>query len=410
MSVLSRIFARRQTKPSEPTASSVPFSRTLSGMPLSSDQALRVATVWACCSVISKAMASSPWEVFTETADGNRQTRHDSRLWRLLNVAPNTEMTAFAFRETAVLQAALTANFYAEIERNDRGEPVALWPLDGQDCDLDRTPDGRLVLQVRGNDGPATLPYRDVYHLHGMSWDGLNGIPILAYAAETIGLSWAAERFGASFYGNGTQMGGMLSTDTPMSAEQAEALRTAIEARHKGVERAHKFLLLSGGLKFTPMAPTPVDSQFIETRQFVVEEICRWFGVPPHKVQHLLRSTFSNIEHQGIEFVRDALTPWAERLRQEADTKLTPFGNRLIRTRIDIEWMADGDAQSMAQALSQLASNGIITRNEARRKLGLNSLPEADTLTVQSQNITLGATPTDLEAAATGEEVDDNEI
>jgi hypothetical protein len=111
--------------------------------------------------------------------------------------------------------------------------------------------------------------------------------------------------------------------------------------------------------------------------------------VPPHKVAHLLRATFSNIEQQGLEFVRDALTPWAERLRQEADRKLRPVNKRLMHTRLDLEWLAEGDSKTKAEADSLLVNSGIMNRNEVRRRRGLNTIPDGDKHTVQLAMTTL---------------------
>lgn len=359
------------------------------------ETALRVAAVWACVTVISKAIASSDWHII-ETINGRRSFRDDMIAWRLLNVRPNPEMSAFNFRDAACIVALLTGDFFAEIERDMGRRPVALWPIAPDRVSLERDMNARMFYRVRNMNGEDTiLSPSDMFHVRGPTPDGLIGFDTVAFASRTIGHALAAERFGNSFYSNGLNTGGILSTEAELADDQIVALREAVKRQHGGASNAHGFMVLSGGLKFERMSVVPVDAQYIETRYYLIEEICRWFGVPPHKVQHLLRSTFSNIEHQGLEFVRDALTPWAERFRQEADYKLLPFNvaGTQIRTRIDIEWLAEGDAKTRAESDSILVREGIMTRNEIRQRRGLNAHDSdvADMLTVQAQMVSLDA-------------------
>lgn len=383
------ISNRPRTTPEQIGERAIFLGRSPAGVWVTPDEVLRLSTAWACISVISKALASCRWEVLEEDADGNRTPLRSYPLFRRLNVAPNPEMTAFSFREAMLVQALIWGNGYAEIVRNMRGDAMELWPLSPERCRLVRNAFGDLLLEVSNTGGNVYLDYRDVFHIHGPSIDGIEGLSVVSYAARTFGHAAAAEIFGATFYGNGTQMGGILSTDGNLTEQQREGLLRSINERHSGPENANKFMLLQGGLKFQQIAPSQEQSQFIETRMLLVEEICRFFGVPPHKVAHLERSTNNNIEHQGLEFVRDAITPWAERLRQEADAKLTPFGNRLIRTRFDLDWLAEGDAVARADADAKYVGAGIRTRNEVRRDHGWNSMPDANGLTCQKQYVEL---------------------
>lgn len=362
----------------------------LGGFSMTQEEALRLSAVWACVTVTSKALASCPWDVYAERANGDREPRRQLTAYSLLNMRPNPECTAFAFKEAMWIQAMIGGNFYAEIEVDRGGRPVALWPLDSERCTLERNEYDELVLSVRNrNGGTVDLPYDDVFHLHGPGVDGLSGFDVVTLAARSLAHSAAAERFGQSFYHNNSQFGGLISFANSLSNDARTATREAIEGGHKGSQNAWGLLTLDNGAKYQPFGVEPEKAQFIETRHLLIEEVCRWFGVPPHKIAHLLRSTFSNIEHQSIEFVRDALTPWAERARQEADYKLLrPFSN--IRSRVDLEWLAEGDAKSKAETDSILVQNALLTRNEARRRRGLNSLgPDGEKLTLQVNMTTL---------------------
>lgn len=391
---IRRIASLRRTAPDRDFARDrvVWLGPKIAGVWVTPDEALRIPAAWACVSVISKALASSRIDIYAEGPDGNRESLPASfGISRLLNLRPNPEMTAFAFREAAYIVALVYGNFYAEIERDAAGRPVALWPLAPNRCQLVREEKTRrLVLEVQNAErGPTVLDYDDVFHLHGPGIDGLCGFDTVTMAARSLAYLAAMERFGLAFYENGTQFGGILTSDSPnLSDAKVKDLREQLEARHKGPQKAFRFLLLSGGLKWESNVVEPEAAQSIETKTQLIQDICRWFGVPPHKIAEMSRSTFANIEHQGLEFVRDALTPWAERFSQEADWKLILSNS--VGTRIDLEWLAEGDAKSKADTDSILVRNGLLSRNEARKRRGLNNLgPDGDVLTVEGQLIPL---------------------
>lgn len=360
------------------------------GVWVTEETAIQISAVWACVTAIAKSLASSTWEVFAEDGQGNREMRTDGRLYRLLNVAPSPEMTAFSFRETWLIHALLWKGGYAEIERGVMGQALALWPLHPDRVEPERDEAGALVYRVSNpGGGQSWIPAADMLQIHGPSLDGLIGQEMARLAARSFGHAIAAETFGAAFYGNGATMGQVLETEQNLTAEQRQELEERLAAKHGGPSKAMNTLLLSGGLKWKQMAIPPENAQFIETRQHLVEEVARWFGVPPHKIGHLLRATFNNIEEQGLEFVRDALTPWAERGRQEVEAKLLPDRERRIKTRVALEWLSEGNAKAKAEADAILVANGIQSRNEVRRRRGLNTVEDGDKLTVQLAMTTL---------------------
>lgn len=360
------------------------------GIHITHEQALRLSAVWACVNVISKSLAASRWEVFQESANGDREVRRNTTTYKLLNVRPNEEMTSFAFHEAALIVALIFGDFFAEIDMDIAGRPAALWPLSPERCNLERNDAGERVLRVINyGEADTYLPYNQVYHIHGPGIDGLCGFDVVALASRTIAHGLAAEQFGQKFYENGTQMGGVIELPPGSNGKQAQDMRESVNQRHQGSAKAFNNLILYGGAKWHESSVDPDKAQFIETRYLIVEEVCRWFGTPPHKIAHLLRSTFSNIEHQGLEFVRDALTPWAERCAQEADYKLLPDQGR-FKVRIDTDWLAEGDAMSKANTDAILVRNGLARRNEVRKRRGQNTLgPLGDILTVEAALTTL---------------------
>lgn len=387
--LVNRLFAPmalRQTTPQRTTSRDhyVQLGRSqTAGIWMTAEEAFRLSAVWACVTVIAKSIAACEWEVFAEEPNGDRTQMKGTITWRLLNLRPNDEMIPFAFREALVILALVYGNGFAEIERDLAGRPYALWPLSPDRSLLARDLSRRLVLNVsQAEGGVVQLPYADVFHLHGPSIDGIAGFDLVKMAARSLALGAAAERFGVNFFGNNATFGGVLASEQKVGEEKIKDLRDELKKNHAG-DRAWSWMVVDSGLKVQSVSTDPEKAQMVEIRQHQIEEVCRWFGVPPHKIAHLLRATNNNIEHQGIEFERDAIIPWCERLRQEADWKLIPGSGRFLRTRLATEWLAEGDAKTRAETDNILVTGGIMTRNQARRKRNWNSLgPEGDVPTV----------------------------
>lgn len=373
----------------------------LPGITLNAYEALRLSAVWACISVISKTLAASEWQIFNQKANGDRDYQNGSKTYYLLNYRPNREMTAFSFHEAILVQALVWGKGFAEIDRDAMNRVAALWPLDPDRSYLVRgfidedglfrynDSTGELFVRVMNINKPDTfLRYDDVYHIHGLSIDGLCGLDMVAVAARPLLMMLASESFRLKFYQHGTSMGGILTTEKDLDQPDLDVIKKNVQDRVGGVENAFQFLVLGGGLKWESLTPDFDKAQFIETNYLMIEEICRYWGVPPHKIAHLLRATFSNIEHQGIEFTRDGCKPWAKRCEQELDYKILPAGPMGIS--IDLTWAAEGDAKSVAETDAILATNGFVNRNTINKKRGRNSIgPAGDAYTIQSNMTTI---------------------
>lgn len=364
------------------------------GLQLSREDALMLSAVWACMDVISKNLAAAPTNIY-EPVEGTKRRRKiekDNRAW-LLNVRPNEEMTAIAFREALFFQALADGNSYAEISRDRGGRVAALWPLLTDRVTPRRDETLALVYDVREELGSVrTLAARDVLHLRGPSVSGLMGENLVARACRSLAVAAAHERFSAAFYGRGAQLGGIAEFPGKLTDEQKVALRESWENNHAGLGKAHRLLVLESGAKFTATTVDPQKASLVEDKKFSVEEIGRWFGVPLHKIQHLEHATFSNIEHQGLEFVNACLFPWAVRYCQELNAKVFNTGAKgpWWYAEIDLSHLVRGDAQTRAIAASNWVQNGVKTRNEVRAEEGLDDAGAAgDVLTVQLNMTTL---------------------
>jgi HK97 family phage portal protein len=351
------------------------------GIFITPENALDISVAWACIMAIATALGASRWKVYE--IDGETRTElPDDRLVYPLNTRPNPEMTAIAMREALVILALTWGNSYAEISRNARGDVAALWPLFSDRMIPRRytTAPYDLYYEYTNQDGSKTiLEPAQVYHLHGPGIAGLVGDNTVARMAKSLSLAAAQERFASTYFGNNTVIGGILSTPKGLKKETKDNLREQWVDKYGGPFKANKPIILEDGMTWTPFANDAETAQLVQSRTFQIEEICRWFGVPPHKVQHLARATFNNIEHLGLEFVRDALTPWARRHEQEADYKLIAQRAPYRVTSIDTSWLSQGDFKTRMEGYQIARNMGVYTANEIRRKEGENTFgPDGD--------------------------------
>jgi len=276
--------------------------------------AMQTTAVYACVRILAETVASLPLHVFKYTADGSEKaTQHP--LYPILHDEPNPEMTTFIFRETLMTHLLLWGNAYAQIIRDGRGRVISLYPLMPNRIEVKRSDTGNLYYQYRRDTGEIVILSTDeVLHVPGLGFDGLIGYSPIAMAKNAIGMTLATEEFGASFYSNGARPGGIL--EHPGTVKDIKRLRDSWDAAYQGVRNANRVAILEEGMKYTPIGIPPEAAQFLQTRKFQTEEICRIFRVPPHLVADLDKATFSNIEHQSISFVIHTIRPWLVRLEQ----------------------------------------------------------------------------------------------
>lgn len=322
----------------------VSTGRTLAGVYVDADTALKNATVWACVQYLTRAMAQLPWHVMIKS-QGNAEVAGAHPVDWLLNKRPCPDFGSFSWRQTMLQHVLLRGNAYAEIERDNRGVAFALWPIHPDRVAPRRSESGDLEYEVWNRGGSTVLRAADMFHVRGLG-DSAVGYSVIAYAAQSIGWAQATEVFGSTFFGEGMNPTMVIETPNALSPAGLKSLRAELKQLYSG-PRGERTAILDAGMKATRLTNTPDDSQFIETRQHQVEEICRWFGVPPHKVMHLLRSTFSNIEHQSIEVVVDSVTPWVRVFEEEADYKLFGANNRQgFYTKMSLQALMRGDNAS----------------------------------------------------------------
>jgi HK97 family phage portal protein len=354
---------------------------TSTGMSVSEYTALNYSAVWAAVRLISNTVATLPLDLYKrDDATSLKYRAHPT--YRLLK-EPNPEMSSFTFRQTLQAHALTWGNGYAEIERDGAGRPRYLWPLKPDRVDPFR--DGMVLrYKVAGDGGPdVILDAADVLHVRGLGWDGVQGYSPIAKARESIALGLAAEKFGSVFYGGGSTFGGTITHPTQFKSEETRNnFHKMLKARHKGVEKAHGILLLEEGMTFERIGIPPNEAQFLESREFQIEEIARWFNLPAYKLTNT-KLAYNSIEAHSIEF-HQALLPWLETWEQELEGKLISSLERNQQyIKHTVEGLLRADAAGRAALEATEFQIGGLTPNEARALADRNPITGGDRAFVQ---------------------------
>lgn len=347
-----------------------------SGVRVDELSAMQTSAVYACVKILAETVASLPLHLYKKGKDGKNEQAEQHPLFCCLYECPNEEMTSFEFRETMMTSVLLWGNAYARIIRK-KGHVSELWYLKPQNMTVERDSVTHRIKYTYSDDiTNQTVVYRpeQVFHLKGLSLDGVKGISPIAQAREAVGLALATEEYGAKFFGNGARPGGVL--EHPGILKDPEKLRESWNKVYQGTRNSHKVAVLEEGLKYHSIGIAPEDAQFLETRKYQVNEICRIFRVPPHLVGDLERATFSNIEHQSIEFVQHTIRPWLVRWEQEISRSLLDESERLLYfARFNVDGLLRGDYKSRMEGYAIGRQNGWLSINDIRRLEDMSLVP-----------------------------------
>jgi HK97 family phage portal protein len=354
-------------------------SQSLSGETVTEDSALTYSAVWNAVTLYSGTISTLPLHLLRKD---NQKTLHvdQKRLYRVLHDQFNPEMSSQVARETMMAHVLLWGNAYAEIVRNGTGEIQALWPISPNRVKPKREA-GAISYDISVDNETITLPKYKILHIPGLGFDGLTGYSIVAMARKSFGLGMALETFGALYFGQGTHVGRVLSHPGQMSAQARANLIESFSGTSEGLAKSHKLMLLEEGMKLEKIGIPPEDSQFLESRQFHIAEIARWFNLPPHKLKDLSRSSFSNIESEQISFVTDSILPWLIRIEQAYNMQLLSESEQFkqkIFTRHNVDGLLRGNAQSRAEYYRTMFGIGAMSINDIREKEGWDDVENGD--------------------------------
>ena len=367
--------ARDKPKDAVSGAPSFYFGTSGSGKAVTAQTAIQLSTVYACVRVISETVASLPLGVYESTDTGSRKaTEHP--LYPLLHDEPNSEMTSFVLREVMLAHLLIYGNSYCQIIRTGKNGVVGLYPLLPDHMGVDRDSKGNLTYTYTTSDGrTVNLKPQQVLHIPGLGFDGVIGYSPIALEKSAIGLGIAAEEYGSKFFANGARPSGILTH--PNTVKNPKALRESWNAAYGGSTNANRVAILEEGMTFTAMSIPNNEAQFLETRKFQVDEICRIFRVPPHLVGNLEHATFSNIEHMSIDFAVHTIRPWLVRIEQSMNRALFSDQEKgRFYVQFNIDGLMRGDYKSRMEGYAIARQNGWLSANDIRELENLNPIPE----------------------------------
>ena len=345
------------------------------------------AAVYACVRIIAETLATLPLNVYRDLQPRGRSKATTHPWYSVLHDRPNPAMSAVDFWECIIGHAVLRGNAYAEKVAQPGGK-FELWPLrpDRMTVDCNETT-GYPIYQYRPNANGAaiTLPRERVFVVHGLGYDGLRGYSPVTLHREAIGLSMALEEHGARLFGNGAQPGGVLQSKDRLSDDAVQRMAASWAEAHQGLSNAHRVAILEEGTTWQQVGMSSDDAQFLESRRYQLGEIARIFRVQPHKIGDLTNATFSNIEHQAIEYVVDTIRPWAVRIEAAISLQLIPPETG-YSAKFVLDGLLRGDQQSRYAAYSVGKQNGFLSANDIRELEDQNPIPAdqgGDTYMVQ---------------------------
>jgi len=352
------------------------YPLTKSGATINESSAMAISTVYACVYKISSTIASLGLELY-EREGRNIVQANVHPAYNLVKVKPNNHQTAYEFWESITASAVIYGVGYAIIERDERGYATQLIPVHYSDVDL-RNVKGERVYSVKDVGIVRPENMLEICNLQRMS-------PIRLHR-ENLGLAKSAQDFGAEYFGQSGQMTGVLSSEQPLKKEQMDVIQGSW---NNGAAQAGT-KLMPFGFKYQRISISPDEAQFIQTRAFQAEEICRIFNVPTALVQLPSQTTYNNVEQQNLMFARHTIVPWTQRIEQEIDRKLIPsFDREVVFSKFKLSDLQRGDSAARANYFTQMLQNGVLSINEVRQEEQLNPIEGGDIHTVQVNQIAL---------------------
>ena len=336
------------------------------GPAVTANSAMRVAAVYACVRLIAGAVATLPLDIKRRVDDRTREDASDTALWKLIRRKPNRWQKPAQFRRMLQVHVLLQGNAYCLIVRS-RGQVIELIPLQPSRMKVTQNADLSLSYEYRRLDGSLS-PFKqsEIFHLYGMTLDGIVGVTPIHYARETIGLSLAMEDHGATTFKNGIRVGGVIKHPQKLSPEARENLRSSLDTFRAGGEREGKFLIVEEGMEISDFAMTAKDAEWIEARKFSRQDIAMFFGVPPHMIGDTEKSTSwgSGIEAQSSGFVaytlEDHLTMWEEGVTSD----LAPTDD--VYAKFNRSALVRGDIKARWDSYTKALQWGVFNPNEVR--------------------------------------------
>lgn len=320
-------WSKKALSPKDLALELLESSGSKTGVRVTWETALQASTALACARVIAEGLAQVPLKLYRALPGGGSDLAREHHLYSVVASAPNRYTTSFEWRETMGLHLAMTNRSYALINRVNMGRAsrVELLPLEPNNVRTELSDSGetRYFIRFKSGQGETEVAADRILHFKGPSWNGWEGLDGIRLAREAIGLALATEEHGARMFKNGAILGGILTTDAVLNAEQGKALRESWEAAQSGLSNAYKTAVLWGGMKWQSRAQQNDQAQWIEVRRFQVSEVCRFYRVLPIMVGEADKTaTYASSEQMFLAHVIHSMGPWYTRIEQRLDLQL----------------------------------------------------------------------------------------
>lgn len=352
---------------------------TSSGIRVNPQNALTLSAYYDGIRIISEDVAKLPFVTFRRLGRG-KEPAPEHPVHRLLKRSPNENMASMSFREAMTANAVSWGGGFALIGRNGRGVPQRLDLVHPSRVKVEIDDQGRTFYEVGINKtktSTETIVVRqaNMFHLHGVSEDGINGHSVAKLGAESLGRAIAQDRFSSSFFRSGSSPKGALRFAKKFrDVEELERLRSQWQETYSGESGWHKPIILEQGAEWQPITVPPEDAQMIESQNFSVNDVARWLRLAPHKLAQMSEATFSNIEQQSIDHVNDTLMPWMTRWEEEADRKLFVLDGNEFFARHIVEELLRGDSEARGEFARQMFNIGAMSQNDIRERNDMNPI------------------------------------
>jgi HK97 family phage portal protein len=362
-----------------------------SGERIDCEDVLGLSAANACTRLIAGTYASLPVTITRGGDDDIRIPARDHWAYGLLHDSPNADQTAYEFFELGGASLELKGNMLAYKDRT--GNRVsALLPMYWDETRVYRRDDGRVGYEWKGE----KLTSDEVLHIRGFGGNDLGGLSTIAVAGSAFGLAKATNRAASGMFRNGIRSQVVLGAERDLTEAQMQEARARVEERYAGSMNSGRPLILNAGWKATPLTINPEDAQLLESRGFNVEEVCRFFGVPPVLVGHSEKQSSwgTGIEQIVLGFLKFTMRPRLRRVEQALEKQLLSAEDRAkgVRIEFNVEGLLRASSKERAEFYGSAIDKGWMTRNEVRRKENLPPIAGGDVATVQMQQVPLGST------------------
>ncbi|WP_343514452.1 phage portal protein [Klebsiella quasipneumoniae] len=358
------------------------FGTSSSGKVVTADKAIQLSAVWACVRLLSESISTLPLKIYVRQPDGSRKPATDHPAYSILCRRPNSEMTPSRFMLMVVASICLRGNAFIE-KKFIANRLVSLVPLLPQNMVVKRLETGALEYKYTENGRERVIPVKNIMHIRGFGLDGVCGMMPMKTGRDVIGAAMAVEESAAKIFEQGLQSSGFLSSENALNDDQRERLRGYMAA-FTGSKNAGKIMVLEGGLKYQGVTMNPEDAQMLESRSFSIEEICRWFRVPPYMVGHTTKqsSWASSLEGMNLLFLTHTLRPLLVNIEQEIGRCLLDSDDEVF-AEFSVEGLLRADSAGRAAYYTSALQNGWMSRNDVRRLENMPPIEGGDIYTVQ---------------------------